>query len=183
MAENLSNHNDSKTGADDIVDTTGLLLDYLANWKWFVLSIILGVGIAFVCYKRVIPVYSVVASVYLADENNSRQQGAILGMNERSTMYPDLGVDETEVRRLMSRGTVEPIVEKLGLSYKYYMKGFWPLRTTINMTSPSRPHSEVKSKKRARQYRFPTPYPQCRGMLSSPFPAQPDHSLPEQRKS
>lgn len=125
MANRQRNPRPESRHSVEPIDLTGLMLDFLSNWKWFVLSIILGVGIAFVCYKRVIPVYSVVASVYLADENNSRQQGAILGMNERSTMYPDLGVDETEVRRLMSRGTVEPIVEKLGLSYKYYMKGFW----------------------------------------------------------
>lgn len=123
MTENRTRRQDSRHSIEPL-DLTGLLLDFLSSWKWFLLCVIVCVSLAYVKYKREIPVYSVAASVYLADDNNSQEQSAVLGVDKRN-MFTDLGVDETEVRRLMSRGTIEPIVRELGLSYRYFMKGFW----------------------------------------------------------
>ncbi len=38
MSENTQPQIDTSSPVDEVVDTTGLLLDFLAHWKWFVLS-------------------------------------------------------------------------------------------------------------------------------------------------
>lgn len=122
MAENLSNHNDSKTGADDIVDTTGLLLDYLANWKWFVLSFLVCLVGAYFLIATIVPTYEVKASIYLNNQNNNESNPLALDpQNPLLTMKSY--IDETELEILKSRNNVINIVDSLQMCYSYWKVG------------------------------------------------------------
>ncbi|MDE6135735.1 MAG: hypothetical protein K2F79_09200, partial [Muribaculaceae bacterium] len=59
--------------ADEQFDTTGLILDYLSHWKWFVVSILICcIGAYFYIATR-IPVYKIDASIYLSHDNGNTQ--------------------------------------------------------------------------------------------------------------
>lgn len=121
MAE-IDNQNLNQNEAEGTFDTTGLILDFVSHWKWFLISVIicLGLGIFYISTK--IPFYSVEASIYLNDPSTK-------GMNPFSidTSDPLAGVksfiDETELEVLKSRNNVIKIVDSLNLCYSYYKVG------------------------------------------------------------
>lgn len=106
---------------DESFDTMGLLLDYLHNWKWFVLCAIVAVGIAYYKYSTIIPTYEVAASIFLSDENQKASQAVTMGAS--ALVDTKNFIDETELEMLKSRNTVIKIVDSLGLAYNYMYKG------------------------------------------------------------
>ena len=59
------------------INITDLLLDYLANWKWFVLSLVVCIAAAVLYIATRIPVYQIDASIYLSEDNSSGQNASI----------------------------------------------------------------------------------------------------------
>lgn len=106
---------------EESFDTTGLLLAYLANWKWFVLSVVVCIiGAWFYCASK-IPVYRIDASVYLSEDQTSENA---FSMNATDPMVALKNyIDETELEVLKSRNNLIKIVDSLNLSYSYYAKG------------------------------------------------------------
>ena len=52
---------------EESFDTKGLLLAFLANWKWFVICGVVAVVAAVFYIISVIPTYRIDASIYLLD--------------------------------------------------------------------------------------------------------------------
>ena len=108
--------------AGEVFDLTGLVLDYLANWKWFIISaVVLLVG-AYFYIASIVPVYEVTASVYLNNED-SRVNRAVAMSPEMSMSMSQSYIDQTEIEILKSRNNVVDIVDSLGLAYSYWRKG------------------------------------------------------------
>lgn len=108
---------------EDTFDVIGLLLEYLAQWKWFVLSVVLCLGIGYVFISRIVPVYEVSASVYLSDENQSAKSSAIALSANMPLIDTKDYIDETEIEILKSRNNLIKIVDSLDLAYSYYKVG------------------------------------------------------------
>ena len=53
------------------VNITDLLLAYLANWKWFLLSVFLCMVGAYFYIATKIPLYKIDASIYLSEDNST----------------------------------------------------------------------------------------------------------------
>lgn len=111
-----------KTNKDESFDTTGLLLAYLANWKWFVASAIICIIVAFFYLASQIPVYRVNASIYLNVERENQNNPFNLGAEGGLVALKNY-IDETELEVLKSKNNVIKIVDSLGLAYSYYTKG------------------------------------------------------------
>lgn len=109
---------------EESFDLTGLLLDYVANWKFFALSFIVCLGIAYCYIRTVVPTYQVGAAVYLNDDNTTKTSA--VSMSSESPMF-DMKkmIDETELEILKSRNSLLKIVDTLQLSYSYYTIGKW----------------------------------------------------------
>ncbi len=107
---------------DDAFDTTGLLLDFLANWKWFVLTVIICGAVAYYYCATIIPTYTVSASVYLNDDSATKSKA--VSMSDADPMLNmKTYIDETEIEILKSRNNLVKIVDSLGLAYNYYQVG------------------------------------------------------------
>jgi len=107
---------------DENFDTAGLLLDYLAHWKWFLLSVaVLLVG-AYFYMSTIVPTYQVSASIFLSQDSDRAQNALSLNPNS-----PLLGmnnvIDDTELEMLKSRNNLMQIVDTLNLSYSYWLEG------------------------------------------------------------
>lgn len=104
----------------DSFDTTGLLLEYLAKWKWFLLSAVACLALAWLYVARQSPVYSIKASLYLNQETNS--SALSLFSDQASILNLKDNIDEAELGILKSRNNLVKVVESLDLSYAYYQK-------------------------------------------------------------
>jgi capsular exopolysaccharide synthesis family protein len=104
-------------------DTTGLLLDYLSNWKWFVLCAIVAVAISYYKYSTIIPTYTVSASIYLDKQNSDTKSNAISLNNAGALIDTKSYIDETEIEILKSKNSLVEIVDSLNLAYQYYYIG------------------------------------------------------------
>lgn len=102
-------------------DLQGLIFEYLAQWKWFVLSIILCAAAAYYHVSTMIPMYSVGASIYLSQDKASKSSMAALG--ERSIIDTNPYIDQTEIEILKSRNNLIRIVDSLDMEYSYFHVG------------------------------------------------------------
>ena len=123
MAEELEKHNSEKE--PDSFDTTGLILDYLAHWKWFVVSVVVCLAVAYFHIATVIPVYKIESAIYLSGGGNEGDSPAnpfsLNGDNPLVSMKNY--IDETEIEILKSRNNLVQIVDSLNLCYTYYKEG------------------------------------------------------------
>lgn len=123
MSEELKSRIGENQGPiEDVIDTTGLLLDYLANWKWFVISIIVCLIGAYFYIATIVPTYQVNASIYL-NNNNTQTKDAFALNPENPLLNMKNFIDETELEILKSRNNVIQIVDSLGMSYTYWRVG------------------------------------------------------------
>ena len=100
-----------------------ILFKYLMHWKWFGLSVIVGLCLGFVYLRFQTPLYEVNASILIKDD---KKGGA---MSDELSAFADLGIlkgsknidDEIEV--LKSRSLMTLVVNELKLNISYYSKG------------------------------------------------------------
>lgn len=109
-----------QTQQEDTFDVIGLLLEYLVQWKWFVFSAIICVGLGYVYISRIVPTYEVSASIYLSDDNQSSKSNAIALSANMPLIDTKDYIDETEIEILKSRNNLIKIVDSLDLAYSYY---------------------------------------------------------------
>lgn len=121
MSEIINNQPDERS-KDDSIDTTGLLLDYLSNWKWFVISAIAFLIGAYFFIATIVPSYDIAASIYLKSDD-SQQKSAFSLNAENPLLNMKNYIDETELEILKSRNNVIKIVDSLGMSYTYWNTG------------------------------------------------------------
>lgn len=119
MAEQTEDH---QNRIEEQFDLTGLLLDYLNHWKWFILSLIICGIAAYYYVSTIIPTYVVSASIFLSDENSSSKKQALLGMSD-PMIDMNTYIDETEIEILKSKNNLIKIVDSLNLAYSYYHVG------------------------------------------------------------
>lgn len=117
-----SNKMAERLPSEEVIDTTGLILDCLSNWKWFVISIIALLVGAYFYIATIVPIYTVNASIYLND-NNSQVQDALSFNTENPLINMKNYIDETELEILKSRNNVIEIVDSLKMSYSYWRVG------------------------------------------------------------
>lgn len=72
------NKADSSHSEDEGFDSMGLVLDYLAHWKWFAVCGIIALACAYYYYSTIIPTYEVGASIFLSDDKNSADRKSVV---------------------------------------------------------------------------------------------------------
>lgn len=102
-------------------DIGNLIKPYIKNWKWFVVSVILSITLAFLYIRYTVPQYAINAKIkILEDQNSSSELGA----------FTDLGIlggtgnnvlDEIET--IKSRTNLIEVVKELGLNKRIIALG------------------------------------------------------------
>jgi tyrosine-protein kinase Etk/Wzc len=94
-----------------------VLMRYVRNWPWFLLSLLVAMGTAYVYLLYQPPVYSVKASVLIKDEKKGISGESL--MKEMDLFTPSKVV-ENEQEILKSYTLMDRVVDKLGLTVQYY---------------------------------------------------------------
>ncbi len=96
---------------------------YIVHWRWFVIAIIIGIGLAFLYLRYTIPSYEASTSILVKDEKKG-------GMLSELSAFADLGLGggmksnvDNEIEILKSRTLAENTIKKLGLNISLFVKG------------------------------------------------------------
>lgn len=92
-------------------DTKGLLLDYLSNWKWFVLGVVVCVALGYFYIQSVIPTYRLESSIFLNESSTNSEAMTIDKVNPLLSFKNDL--DETELEIIRSSNNLVKVVDSL----------------------------------------------------------------------
>lgn len=100
---------------------------FILNWKWFLLSIIICVGLGFLYLKYSTPVYNITAKLLIKDDNSDKRSGggalqALESMSNLGIISNNYGV-ENEQEILTSTTVAEQAIKDLKLYTSYYIKG------------------------------------------------------------
>lgn len=100
---------------------------FILNWKWFILSILICVGIGFLYLRYTTPVYNTIAKLLIKDDDNSRRTGrgglqALESMSNLGIISNNYGI-ENEQEIITSTTVAEQTVRDLKLYVNYYLKG------------------------------------------------------------
>ena len=100
-----------------------LLTTYLLNWKWFVLSLIICLGIAAIKLRYTTPIYQSHAKLLVKAEDNSNGRGrGIQSMTNLGIMSNSAGLDN-EMEILRSRTLAADAIRDLKLYVTYTAEG------------------------------------------------------------
>ncbi|MFC2264887.1 MAG: GumC family protein [Prevotella conceptionensis] len=125
MEENIKNNtldNEQTPAGKSLFNFQTVYMTLILNWKWFVLSLIICLGLASIYLRYTIPIYQTYAKLLIKEENNSRGRNSLqyttnLGMVSNST-----GIDN-EMEILKSSSIAIQAVKDLKLYTTYMSAG------------------------------------------------------------
>ena len=125
MEENIKNNtldNEQAQAGKSLFNFQTVYMTLILNWKWFVLSLIICLGLASIYLRYTIPIYQTYAKLLIKEENNSRGRNSLqyttnLGMVSNST-----GIDN-EMEILKSSSIAIQAVKDLKLYTTYMSAG------------------------------------------------------------
>src|SRR5919199_819345 len=94
-----------------------MLMRYVRNWPWFVLSILLALAAAYVYLLYQPPVYKVQASLLIKDEKKGISEQSLM---KELDLFSSSKVVENEMEILKSFTLMDRVVKNLGLDVRYY---------------------------------------------------------------
>lgn len=112
-------------GQEDGFDFKYLVAKVAGNWKWFVLSLILTVGVGVLYLLYAIPTFTVTARILVNGDNANKINS---GINETS-MLSELGLFSqtndvnNEMQQLHSRTLIEQAIKDLQMNVSYWAQG------------------------------------------------------------
>lgn len=109
---------------DDAINIRTEIEKYLIYWKWFLLSIIISLGIAFLFLRYSTPLYNATSSILIKDNQKS-------GISAELAAFEDLGIiggnsannTDNEIEILKSRKIIGNVVDTLNLGVSYFVSG------------------------------------------------------------
>lgn len=114
--------------ADDFIRIQDLYYLCLAKWRWFVLSLVVCLGIATIYLLKTPPVYTRTASLLIKEESKGQSLSGDVGAS-----FSDLGLFQSntnvnnELVSLQSPAVMYDVVKRLHLEVDYYTDGsFYP---------------------------------------------------------
>lgn len=121
MKENLYNENYTKEEEAGI-DFQAILMTFLIHWKWFVLSVIICLSIAFVYLRYKTPVYKITAKVMIKDSKKGGYTSEMVALEDLGFLNSTGGIDN-EMEVLQSKSLIKKAVMDMRLYTTYFEKG------------------------------------------------------------
>ncbi len=120
-------------------DFSTLWVSFLLHWQWFVVSVVLCLGLAFLYLRYKAPTYSVSAKVLIKDSEKSSKMD-LSGLADLSAMMGgnssfSSGFDN-ELLVISSNNMAREVVKNLKLYVTYYEKGRFAKRELYGKNSP-----------------------------------------------
>ena len=95
----------------------------MAHWQWFVISLVVCLGLAYLYIQRTAPKYSKSASILIKTDSNGAAISANAGMFEDLGIYNGNSSVNDEVVMLKSPDLMREVVRRLNLDIRYAIPG------------------------------------------------------------
>ena len=101
-----------------------IVFKYATYWRWFLISITLSLGLAFVYVRYTVPMFEASATVLIKDDKNGKST-----LRDELSAFEDLGILssnqdlDNEIEILRSRSLMMEVIEELNLNVRYYTFG------------------------------------------------------------
>ncbi|OBQ54094.1 polysaccharide biosynthesis tyrosine autokinase [Tamlana sp. s12] len=117
----LGQHNSGLNNDNSKVDFKKEISIYIKQWKWFVLSCIFFLFLAYFYTKNTTPLYSATAKIMLLDSDTGAGNPVLQDLSILSS--DDNSMVEDEIQVLKSRHSLKNLAKKLKLYVTYYAVG------------------------------------------------------------
>lgn len=117
----LANNKNLSDNTSEDFNLKKTLSVYFKQWKWFVLSCIICLCLAYTHLRYTTPQYLAVAKIMLLDDKDASAAGALKDLSIFSEKEDAMVEDEMQV--IQSRSFLRNIVKRLNLNIKYFVKG------------------------------------------------------------
>ena len=118
----------AKKNVSDFIDVHALVKTYLAKWYWFVISVILCVGLGYLFCRRYQQPMAVRANVLIQQEDNS----PLTDLSGMGSLFGAKGFVEDEVFVIGSHSLYKNVAQELGINKLHYVKdGFLKSRLSF----------------------------------------------------
>ena len=119
MIENNQLNNSNTEDLEESINLRTLLMKYLIYWPWFIASVIICLGVAFLYLRFQTPVYNTTAAVLIKESDPrskamTQANGAVAALQDISGFSMTSNFDN-EVEILKSRTLIKKVVSELGL--------------------------------------------------------------------
>ena len=116
-----ANHNSFELEED--ISISKLISNYLQYWKWFVLSVLLSLILAFVYLRYAKPQYNTITTILINDPSEGRGLSELAAFSDLSA-FSDVSNDiDDEVDILKSKTLLSRVISDLGVNVSQYAKG------------------------------------------------------------
>jgi capsular exopolysaccharide synthesis family protein len=103
------------------LDLRSLLSTYLRYWKWFVISLLVAMSLAYVHLRYTVPQFSASAKIQIMEDKNSSSELSVFrDLNVFSGSKTRI---EDEIEILNSRANFIQVIKELGVNIKYVIQG------------------------------------------------------------
>ena len=99
-----------------------ILFHYLHFWKWFILSVIVCLSVAFVYLRYTTQQYLVSSHVLIKDEKKGYSSSDVSVFSDLG-LYPQIGTFDNEIEILLSKTLMKSVADSLKLNVAYYSDG------------------------------------------------------------
>jgi len=99
-----------------------ILSRYLQFWKYFILSIVICVGLAFIYLKYVAPEYRVFSRALINDDKKGQTVDMTSAFSDIGIIQPKTNVNN-EILLLGSKALMKSVVDSLRFNFSYFKKG------------------------------------------------------------
>ena len=119
ISNNFPINTETTSGTFDIEE---FIRRYLKKWYWFLLCILLFIGLAFLYIRYTIPQYSVSSTMLISQEENI-SESELAAFQDLGFLDNTSNKIENEIQILKSRTLITNVVNKLKLNVQYFSKG------------------------------------------------------------
>ena len=121
--KNLNTENALEMEEKSVFDFQTIYTTIILNWKWFMLSLIICLGLAAIYLRYKTPIYQAYAKMLIKEEESNRGgRNSIINAATLGTISNSAGIDN-EMEILKSRSIAEQAVRDLKLYVTYMSKG------------------------------------------------------------
>jgi len=117
-----NNFQSENTEPQEEVSIIEILFHYLRYWKYFILFIVVCLGVAYVYLLFTTPEYAVSSKVLINDDKKGQMVDMTTAFNDIGIIQPKSNVDN-EIEILRSQTLIENVVDSLQLNISYFKSG------------------------------------------------------------
>lgn len=131
------NQKNTKPGhPDDFLRIQDLLYLCLARWKWFVLSLVITIGVAAVYLLRTPAVYTCTASVLIKEDSKGKSVSSDMESFSEFGLFQSSTNVNNELIAFQSPALMTEVVKRLRLDMNYFVQGRFHRQTAYGLTLP-----------------------------------------------